>query len=322
MNCLLRGIVLICTWLPGFALALDLSAFQRPDGAITVHRYGEHVDPYFAMKALWAARQLGDPAPKETQAWINWLLPRQNKDGGFARYCQREERWQICADADADDSTLALWIELLHEAAPRNMPPRWADSARRAELALALLKDKKSGVYRVSLKIDDALLMDNAEIYAALRRVGELRRAAGDRAGGRRYLAQAQSLRLAMATVFRPSGSDLLRWSSGDASGEKFYPHRVAHLYPWLHGMETAGFGEMLNWPLWLQRYGDAWLARADDVYPWGLPALLAYRAGSYPVVERWLDNAVVLRDGGHWNVLEEALLQGLARLRLEGKWQ
>lgn len=312
-------LALACALFPATVAALDLSAYQRADGAISVHRRGDHVDPYFVMKALWAARQLGDPAVKETHAWIEWLLPQQGADGGFARYCEREGRWQVCADADADDALLALWIELLHEAAPRKLPPRWADSARRADQALALLKDPNTGVYRATAKISDALLMDNTEICSAFRRVGELRRGAGDAAGATRYLAQAQSLRLAMTTVFRPIENGLLRWSSGDASGEKFYPHRVAHLYPWLHRMDTVAFGPMLDWQGWLNRYGDAWLARADDVYPWGLVALTAYRFKSNKAIERWLDNAPALREGANWNVLEEAVLQGLARARLEG---
>ena len=314
-------IAMVFALFPVTVAALDLSAYQRADGAISVHRLGDRVDPYFAIKSLWVARQLGDPAVKETLAWIEWLLPRQGADGSFARYCEQAGRWEPCAEADADDALLALWIALLHEAAPRKLPPHWSESVRRAEQALARLKDPGSGVYRATPNISDALLMDNSEIYNALRRVGELRRAAGDAAGAKRYQAQAQALRLAMAKVFRPVENGLLRWTSGDPSGDRFYPHRVGHLYPWLHGMDTAAFGPMLDWPGWLGRYGEAWLACTDDPYPWGLAALVAYRFKSYEAVERWLNNASGLRDGGYWNVLEEAALQGLARARLAG-WQ
>nr|WP_295772048.1 hypothetical protein [Rhodoferax sp.] len=322
MNSLRHWILLAGLLLPTLSSALDLSAYQRADGAITVHRYGDHVDPYFAMKALWAARRLGDPAQKETLAWIHWLLPRQKDNGSFSRYCETDGRWQACADADADDSTLALWIELLHEAAPRGLPPLWADSARRAEQGLAQLRDKTTNVYHVSDSIGDALLMDNSEIYAALRRVGELRQGARDAAEAKRYFAQARTLRLAMGKVFRSSPSGLLAWTSGDAAGELFYPHRLAHLYPSLHGMPTDAFDPMLGLQAWLDRYSDAWLDRTDDNFPWGLVALLAYQNNLYWAVDRWMDNAIVLRYSGHWNVLEEAQLQGLARQQLGGQWR
>jgi len=311
-------IVTVAALWPGFSCALDLSAYQRPDGAITVHPQDDHVDPYFVMKALWVARQFGDPAPVESKAWIGWLLPRQAADGSFARYCEQDKVWQVCDEPDADDSMLAMWIELLHETAPRRMPASWAASAERAEHALALLRDPQSGVYRVSLKFNDALLMDNVEVYAALRRIGELQSKAGDHAGARRHLAQAQALRLAITIVFHPHGGDLLRWSSGDDSSTAFYPYGVAHLYPWLHQMNTEGFGAMASWQTWLNRYGEDWLTRRSDSFPWGLVAFLAWREKSYHEVTRWIDNAAALRGGSNWNVLEEAVLQGLARARLE----
>lgn len=318
MSCL----TLAASILPIPSLALDLSAYQRPDGAITLHRQDGRVDPYFAIKALWAARQMGDPATVETKAWINWLVSRQSPEGGFARYCEQPNGWQACDQADADDSLLAMWIELLYEAAPRRMPPQWAHSAQLAERALMSLLDRKSGVYRAGQNIEDALLMDNVEVYAALRRVGELQRAAGDRTGGERHLAQARALRIAMAKVFRPNKKELLRWSSGDDSSVAFYPYALAHLYPWLHGMDTEGFGDIVNWEQWLDRYGEQWLTRSGDSYPWGLVAMLALREKSFPAVRRWLDTAPSLRDGANWNVLEEAILQGLARARQEGKWK
>ena len=320
--------VIVSAWailaltVPATSRALDLSAYQRADGAITVHAHGNRVDPYFAIKALWAARQLGDPAPAETKAWINWLLPRQKDDGSFARYCEQPSGWQSCEELDADDSLLAMWIELLYEAAPRNMPPQWAVSVQRAEHALQLLLEQKTGVYRAGPSINDALLMDNTEVYAALRRIGDLQRLAGDKKGSEHHFAQAHALRLAMANVFQPHGKELLRWSSGDDSSNTFYPYALAHLYPWLHGMNTERFGNMMRWQNWLENYGDEWLSRSGDSYPWGLVALLAVKQGSYSVVQRWLDNAVALRGTAHWNVLEEATMQELARARLKGTWK
>lgn len=321
MKRLFSALALFCLLLPARAPALNLGAYQRPDGAITVHRGGDVVDPYFAIKALWAARQLGDPASVETRAWIGWLLPRQEEDGRFARYCERDGRWEACAAADADDALLAMWIELLHQAAPAALSPLWAKSAQRAEQALERLRQGTKGVYHVSAENDYALLMDNTEIYAALRRTGELRQRAGDREGGRRYLERAKSLRLAMGRVFRPLGTGMMRWTTLPASGEaRFYPDHVAHLYPWLHGMDTSVFGPMIGWQDWLVQYKDGWLSLTVDDYPWGLVALLAFRNGSGDEVERWLATAGLMSDGERWNVLEEAILQGLMRKQGGGR--
>ncbi len=254
MSLWIRAAWLLMACLPAWAQALDLSAYQSPQGAITVHRHGDVVDPYFAMKALWAARQLGDAAPQETRQWINWLLPRQKEDGSFSRYCAVGQDWQACAEADADDSMLALWIELLFEAAPQRLPPRWADSARKAERALERLKDPRSGVYHVNQNVGDALLMDNSEIYAALRRVAEIRLRAHDRAAGLHYQAQVQSLYKAMAKVFRASDAGLLAWSSGDLGAEAFYPHRLAPLYPCMHCIRSGGFTHAFDCDVWLER--------------------------------------------------------------------
>jgi hypothetical protein len=303
------------------AVAIDLSAYQRSDGAITVHKNGVRVDPYFSMKALWAARQLGDTAPVETLAWINWALPKQDANGSFSRFCFNEDRWEACAIADADDSTLALWIELLSEVAPRNMPAQWKQSMHRAEEHLQKLL-LPSGIYRVNMNYQDGLLMDNSEIYYSLRRVAQLRKAAGDITGSQIYLKRSIALRLAMAKVFSADESKLLRWSSGTISEVKFYPHIVAHLFPLMHGMNTDKFGKMLVWEEWLQQYQSRWLGRVDDVFPWGLVALVAHKMKSPRLVYEWVEGSKTVRDSGHWSVLEESIYQGLARVRLGQKWQ
>ncbi len=297
--------------------AIDLSAYQRTDGAITVHRYGSDVDPYFALKALWVARQLGDPSIRQTRAWVRWMIARQLPDGRFTRYCEKGGRWSNCTDADADDALLAMWIEVLYEVSPRAMPSAWALSAVLAEQALEKLKDARTGVYHVSLSIQDALLMDNVEIYESLRRVGQLRNAVGDRDAGNRFLARASALRTSMAKVFGANNDGLLKWSSGLIASESFYPHHVAHLYPLLHNMDSSEFGKQLSFHDWLKRYGKTWLTRADDVYPWGLVALTAFRMRDFGAVDSWLEKAPQLRDGDNWNVLEEAVIQGLTPLRL-----
>lgn len=322
---LLLGLLPALTAFAHGARAMDLSDYQRSDGAITVGPHGNSVDPYFAMKALWVSRKLGHPASRETLRWIAWMLPRQRGDGSFSRYCAGDDssrdaqgNWRACADADADDATLALWIEMLHEAAPVHMPKAWIASAQRALTALQSLRDARTGVYRVSAGSSTALLMDNCEIHAALYRVGVLNQQARRPALARRYFDMAHTLRLAMARAFHAQSSGLLQWTTdSDATPQQFYPHRVAHLYPWIHHVPTAGFGPMLSWDAWTRRYAGQWLQRTDDVFPWGLVALLAWQKGPHRLVAQWLEQATRLRGGAYWNVLDEALLQGLAPARL-----
>ena len=300
-------------------LALDMSAYQHSDGAITVHSSGDNVDPYFAMKALWVSRQLDDPAPLESLSWIGWLMPRQKKDGSFARYCEKDGEWRECERSDADDSMLALWMELLYETAPRHrLPPGWLGSAERADRALRSLRNPASGLYRTGFDSKESLLMDNVEVYEALKRIGEILEQSGDRVRARRFLKQARDLKNAMISAFRADRNGILRWSTDDHGTGTFYPYAVADLYPWLHGMRTKGFGNMESWDEWLKQYGQIWLSRSGDSYPWGLVALLALRDHSYPYVDRWIANAAALRGGDNWDVLEEAVLQGLARKNLK----
>lgn len=300
-------------------LALDLSAYQHADGAITVHSQGDNVDPYFAMKALWASRQLGDPAPLESLSWIGWLMPRQMEDGSFARYCEKDGEWRECERSDADDSMLALWMELLYETAPHHrLPPDWAASANRAEQALKSLRNPVTGLYRTGFDSKESLLMDNVEVYEALHRIGKILEESKDRVRARRFLKLARDLKSSMSRVFRADRNGILRWSTDDHSRGTFYPYAVADLYPWMHGMDTKEFGRMESWNEWLKQYGKIWLSRSGDNFPWGLVALLALREHSYRYVDGWMANATELRKGENWDVLEEAVLQGLARKGLK----
>ncbi len=300
-------------------LALDMSGYQNADGAITVHSKGDNVDPYFAMKALWVSRQLDDPAPLESLSWIGWLMPRQKEDGSFARYCQKDGEWRECERSDADDSMLALWIELLYETAPRHrLPFDWIASENRAEKGLKSLRNPVSGLYRTGFDSKESLLMDNVEVYEALKRIGGILEHSGDRIRARRFLKLASDLRNSMSRIFRADRNGILRWSTDDHSRGTFYPYAVADLYPWMHRMDTKGFGKMESWDEWLKQYGQIWLSRSGDSYPWGLVAFLALREHSYRYVDSWIANAAALRGGENWDVLEEAVLQGLARQNLK----
>ena len=58
--------------LPPCSGTLDLSGYQRSNGAITVHVGGDYVDPYFATKALIVARSFGS-AFRRTRSRIGGL---------------------------------------------------------------------------------------------------------------------------------------------------------------------------------------------------------------------------------------------------------
>src|SRR5947208_16745327 len=96
------------------ASRFDPNGYQFSDGAISLHYRGDYIEPYFATKALILAQDAGLDVRQPVQHWIKWLLPRQEKNGSFGRYCRKPKGdWQLCSPADADDSTLALGLQLL-----------------------------------------------------------------------------------------------------------------------------------------------------------------------------------------------------------------
>ena len=94
---------------PASPLALNLNLYQDRHGALAVVAGGERVDPDFAVRALLSARQAGPGIETPARAWIAWRLPRQQANGGFARYCRTAGAcWKPCARADADAALEAL----------------------------------------------------------------------------------------------------------------------------------------------------------------------------------------------------------------------
>src|SRR5215472_12143773 len=108
-------VLLVCAF---SAAAATRSVFspgrlQTPDGALLINVGQSEVDPYFAMKALIVADDAGLDISGSARKFMAWLLPRQQKDGRFERYCLMDGQWRACARADADDSMLALWLQLV-----------------------------------------------------------------------------------------------------------------------------------------------------------------------------------------------------------------
>jgi hypothetical protein len=301
---------------PATALAsatLQLAGYQDAQGAITVAHQGDFVDPYFATRALITARQSGLDISASAQAWIAWLLPRQQADGLFPRFCRQVELWQPCQNADADDALLASWRQLLYLAAPcSGMPPAWQRSAGLAQDALQRLRDPATGIYLISAQNPVGLFMDNAEIYAAQQSVARRQRCMGQLQPARRTQASARALAAAIASVFHPQPHGPWRVSTQPAVSARFYPEHVAQMIPVLFGLpDTLPPRQAMQ--QWLQAYGEQWLAGESDPYPWGVVAVAAQAVGEHQSAQRWLAQAAPLRHGARWNVLEEAAFQSLS---------
>lgn len=287
---------------------LSLPGYEQPGGALSLRLDGQFVDPYFGGKALLAAREAGADPTKLARAWIEWLLPFQRRDGGFDRLCRRGDAYEPCAAADADDATLAIWIELLARFSPgRRLPPRWDSSFQRALQFLATLRDERSGLYRIAPESPVSLLMDNVEVDAALQALAERERRAGRPAAAGEWERRAEALRRAIRKTFEQSDGTF-RVSTQEAPAAGFYPYEVAQIFPLSAGVvrprEAAA-----RFDRWMALYRDHWLEQGRTDYPWALVALVAQRMGHREVVRCWRARAIPFRHGAHWNVLEEALL-------------
>src|SRR5205807_3778104 len=158
-------------------------SYRSADGALLLTTHGNYVEPYFATKALLAAQDAGLDIRQAGLAWVGWALQRQRKDGRFDRYCQKAGAdWKSCGAADADDSMLALWLQLLYRLAPDSgLPAEWLPSAQKAQSQLAKLRNSRLGIYHVSGRNHVPLFMDNVEVYSALKDIARAQARFGDR---------------------------------------------------------------------------------------------------------------------------------------------
>jgi hypothetical protein len=295
------------------------ATFQGPDGAITLTQGGNYVEPYFATKALIVAQDGGLDIRQAAQDWIDWALPRQRPDGLFRRFCRAnaspnpntDYSWRDCAPADADDSMLALWMQLLYRMAPSTgMPPQWQHSITLAAKQLAKLRNGRLGVYHVSRLNHVALFMDNIEVYAALRDVARGQERLHDPAAAATG-ARAHQLDAAIQRIFWDRRTGRFR-PSMQKSRPAFYPDIVAQVYPWLVDVSGPGQDPRQAWQQWRQTFGAGWIERRYDTNPWGLVALAAEKLGDSRSAACWTSHSDSLRGGSSWNVLEEAVWQSL----------
>jgi hypothetical protein len=297
---------------PDFSAAtFNADRLKTRDGALMLAPDSAYIDPYFSNKALLVADDAGlDVKPAATQ-WIAWLLPRQKKDGSFDRYCLREGEWEACKPADADDSMLALWAQLLYRMAPDSgMPEEWKASADHALAGLRKLRNGRLGIYYVSRRDHSALLMDNAEVYAALHDVAQAQLRFGDPAAARAR-SDADALARAIHRIFWDGKHHW--WRASIAKDRpQFYPDVLGQTYPLMANMPLPEGTARQEWERWKKNFASAWLSNRYDPYSWGLIALAAMKVGDNQTALCWLQHARDQRWNDEWNVLEEASFQAV----------
>jgi hypothetical protein len=305
-----------CGLLPACASTFYPATFQAPDGAVVLNPGGNYVEPYFATKALIVAQDGGLDVRQAASAWIGWALPRQQPSGLFRRFCSADAEWRDCAPADADDSMLALWMQLLYRMAPASgMPADWQRSIALSAKQLEKLHNRRLGVYHISQSNHVALLMDNIEVYSALKDVGREQLRLHD-PGAAATDARAEQLGGAIQRIFWDHHNRRFR-PSMQKNRRAFYPDVLAQVYPWLADMSGPGQDSRQAWDQWRRSFGAGWITRRYDSHPWGLVALAAERLGDATSALCWTSQSDSLRDSAVWNVLEEAVWQSL-RARFE----
>lgn len=284
-----------------------LSRFVREDGALPITAGGDFVDPYFAQKALLVAWEAGLKPVELTHNWLSWVIPRQRKDGGFDRFCLKPQGWHACKPADADDSSVATFLQLIalyekHRAAfnAPELPLRTASAKLNARTLLDSLRTNH-GIYKVFLDKPIAYLMDNTEVHASLMQTG--------------HTQQAKLLQLAITKQFYQNS----QWLPANSSFDRveFYPHALAPTYRWHTGLSSQSVIDR-EFAEWSRQWGNSWLRRSQDQYPWGLVAWGARGIQAQHWIRCWRFMHIQHDKERGWTVLDEAVDQSLKHIGVE----
>src|SRR5438067_3851456 len=224
----LLSLVLLCAFrapAPAADRVFSPGNYQSPDGALLLQMDDSYVEPYFAAKALIVAQDAGLDIQRAALAWVHWALPLQREDGRFDRYCRKPGiKWHACATADADDSMMALWLQLLYRLSPDNgIPAEWQQSVRKAQEQLAKLRNRRLGIYHVSGRNHVALFMDNVEVCSALKDIANAQDRFGDKQAAQAAHKRAENLAAAIDHVFWDKHHKWFR-SSMQKNQPAFYP--------------------------------------------------------------------------------------------------
>ncbi len=290
--------------------------YQSEDGSITVLKNGSVIDPYFATKALLIAKDGGLDISKIGKLWVDWVIKKQREDGLFERYCLINSEWDSCAAADADDSLLGLWVELLYTLSPQTgLSDKWKQSVIKAERQLDSLYNTEIGTYNISTNLPVSLLMDNIEIYRAFRNIGVEANRIGNNNKAREFNEKAIALRKGIIKQFWQPKLEEFLISTQEREKSEFYPDDLAQIYPLIHKMpypQNHRKGKIYS--EWLANNKEKWINYGYTDYPWGLVAVAALNLNDRKTAFCWHGIiAKEARSSSRWNVLEEAAFQHIA---------
>lgn len=297
----------------GKELTLD-PVYMRSDGSIMTLTSGQLVDPYFPTKSLLIALDSGMDVSKLGNEWIKWMLARQDANGLFSRYCfkEGETTYKACAEADADDSMMAMWMELLYRMAPRGgLPKEWKESADKAEYQLNRLYNPKSTIFMISQSNQVGLLMDNLEIYASFKQIERHAIRLGDGKKAVDYRGKAELLKIGIIGNFWDDKKKRFIASTQVRTVTEFYPDTVVQMVPMMHGFSINKIpSENVFYKNWMQHHRKEWFSLIGKDYPWGLLGILAENRKDYTTAGCWLKLAAPSRHSKVWNVMDETAFQ------------
>lgn len=298
---------------------LRLADYQTADGLITTFKAGKSTvaDPYFGMFGIELARRNGLNTQPVGQRAMHWWLSVQQPNGRFEKSCGQPGALSFCGRSDSDDATLARWLQVLAEHAPRPWSPEVRNSFEKTYKALLALR-LPNGVYSVFAHDTPgyqgyALFNDNIDVLNAFEMLAQAPSLQHLPHWHSRFASDAQALRAAMERVFG-RGPDYFPTLALGAkySKETFYPHHVAMPLAWMEGyvrMEPAD--KRTLWRIWLHKYEQEWIRFGNVNFPWGLVAVAAVNDGLVEVGAAWLERVAPLRRRDErWNVLEEICAQ------------
>jgi len=293
-------------------LAFD-QTFQQESGVVfTYPNVNKHIDPYFPTKSILTAMDAGMATGKVANEWIGWLIHKQEVNGLFSRFCAEGDGHKACRVADADDSMMAMWVELLYRTAPKDgLPAHWRESADLAEKQLEELFDEDMNVYVISKQLPVGLLMDNVEIHSALKQAGAAARRQGELERSGRLYAKAAKLRQGIIQTFWDEDKDRYRITTQKRNANEFYPDIVAQLTPVLHNFKhsrTNDLGKVYD--AWMRDHKEQWMGMIGNNFPWGLVAVSATQQDDMDTANCWYQATLPYRNKLYWNVLDDAALQ------------
>ena len=190
----------------------------------------------------------------------------------------------------------------------------WAASAAKAMAQLDSLYDATSGVYFISKAMPVGLLMDNIEIYAALKRAGKEAYRLGYKQQSNGFYMRAYALKAGILRSFRNTETGRFIASTQPRAEQGFYPDDVAQLFPGLYGFNSHGGAADTSYNAWMAQHASAWFGLIGKEYPWGMVAVVATQNDDMKRAGCWMTMVGPHRaNHAWWNVVDEAAYQAVA---------